>query len=257
MASRPHLHHRPHNYMTRREHCRPCLPAPSSPTMPVKPAKAPPRRLQALPLRALPRKLLQPLPSKSGKRSRPASCSARTWWCRCCRHGACRRQIPTATATPTVSYGCGAVLAACTRVECATGCACRIVSAAICSVGCIEDTLCGACWRCGVRMQPTLPAGTALLHTQVGGHKASSKTELKTLEPRWNETFVFRAADVATALEGESWLGAVHSPVRLAPDGTCRCHASPPPCPMQPRAATSPSQPAHPSPMCPHACVPI
>ncbi|KAI3436798.1 hypothetical protein D9Q98_006208 [Chlorella vulgaris] len=36
---------------------------------------------------------------------------------------------------------------------------------------------------------------------RVGGHKASSKTELKTLEPRWNETFVFRAADVATALE--------------------------------------------------------
>lgn len=38
---------------------------------------------------------------------------------------------------------------------------------------------------------------------QVGEHKASSKTELKTLEPRWNETMCFSAANVAEALEGE------------------------------------------------------
>ncbi|PSC71573.1 pollen-specific SF21-like [Micractinium conductrix] len=39
---------------------------------------------------------------------------------------------------------------------------------------------------------------------KVGGHKASSKTVLKTLEPRWNETMVFAPADVVEAL-GEGW----------------------------------------------------
>jgi hypothetical protein len=38
---------------------------------------------------------------------------------------------------------------------------------------------------------------------QVGDHKVSSRTELKTLEPTWNETMCFGPADIAEAFEGD------------------------------------------------------
>ncbi len=54
----------------------------------------------------------------------------------------------------------------------------------------------------GQRLAASHPA--ACLHcppvTQVGDHKASSRTELKTLEPHWNETVAFSPADVADGL---------------------------------------------------------
>lgn len=39
-------------------------------------------------------------------------------------------------------------------------------------------------------------------HLQVGTNQASTKTELKTLEPRWNETMAFGPADVEEAEAG-------------------------------------------------------
>jgi hypothetical protein len=58
---------------------------------------------------------------------------------------------------------------------------------------------------------------------QVGEHKASSKTELKTLEPRWNETMCFSAEDVADAVQGARPL----PPPRLLPGAPHRSRCNP------------------------------
>lgn len=77
---------------------------------------------------------------------------------------------------------------------------------------------------CAFVRHPAMPPRSTVM--QVGDHKASSKTELKTLEPRWNETMAFSAADCEEAEAGKQ--GSVRAPSTLlilpgAPPGACCC----------------------------------
>lgn len=73
---------------------------------------------------------------------------------------------------------------------------CSVTSAVLYVPAHLSLTCQGSAWLC-----PTpLPASIAWPLTKVGDHKASSRTELKTLEPHWNETVAFSPADVADGL---------------------------------------------------------
>lgn len=71
---------------------------------------------------------------------------------------------------------------------------------------CCQPACPRACWRHKRRRLPAAAAATS--PAQVGERRASTKTELKTLDPLWNETVAFGPSDIQDAVAGARRWGA-------------------------------------------------